>query len=45
MRPDNITMTQTQANDIIMAARAHWFPDEETPATDDAVEEVEEAKE
>jgi transcription termination/antitermination protein NusA len=45
MLPDNITMTQTQANDIIMAARAHWFPDEETPATDDAVEEVEEAKE
>ena len=48
MLPANVIMTQTQANDIIMAARAHWFPDEETPATDetdDAVEEDEEAKE
>ncbi len=25
-------MTQDEANDVIMAARAHWFEDEETPA-------------
>ncbi|NQU58204.1 MAG: transcription termination/antitermination protein NusA, partial [Rhodospirillales bacterium] len=29
--PAALAMSQTQANEIIMAARAHWFPDEETP--------------
>jgi len=31
MLPAEISMNLTQANDIIMAARAHWFPDDETP--------------
>jgi N utilization substance protein A len=31
MLPAEIPMSLTQANDIIMAARAHWFPDDETP--------------
>ena len=34
MLPAGQALTQSQANDIIMAARAHWFPDEETPAGD-----------
>ena len=34
MLPATIPMTQTQANDIIMAARAHWFEDEEAAAVE-----------
>lgn len=34
------TLTEDQANDIIMSARAHWFADEETA---DAADDVEEA--
>jgi transcription termination/antitermination protein NusA len=30
--PADISMSQNQANEIIMAARAHWFPDEELGA-------------
>ncbi len=44
MLPATISMTQTQANDIIMTARAHWFPDEE-PAAEESSDEAEEAKE
>jgi N utilization substance protein A len=29
--PADLAMGLTQANEIIMAARAHWFPEEETP--------------
>ncbi len=45
MLPPDLSMTQTQANDIIMAARAHWFPDEEVPSTEGADQDVEEAEE
>ena len=38
------TMTQDQANDIIMAARAHWFDDEEQPAADADAEDTAETK-
>jgi N utilization substance protein A len=34
MLPAEIPMSETEANDIIMAARAHWFPDEELPGSE-----------
>ncbi|MCK5425664.1 MAG: transcription termination/antitermination protein NusA [Emcibacter sp.] len=37
-------LSETQANDIIMAARAHWFDDEETEETEEVKEEAVEEK-
>jgi N utilization substance protein A len=34
MLPVEISMSLAQANDIIMAARAHWFPDEDAQETE-----------
>jgi len=34
MLPVEISMSLDQANDIIMAARAHWFPDEDSKETE-----------
>jgi N utilization substance protein A len=34
MLPVEISMSLAQANDIIMAARAHWFPDEDPQETE-----------
>ena len=34
-------LTEEQGNEIIMAARAHWFDDEEAAAADVATEESE----
>jgi N utilization substance protein A len=31
-------LSDEQGNEIIMAARAHWFADEETPAADTATD-------
>jgi len=39
------TLTQTKANDIIMAARAHWFPEEEAAVEEIAIEGAEGEKE
>ncbi len=36
-------LSDEQGNEIIMAARAHWFTDEEEPATDEAQAEGDEA--
>ncbi|MEJ6594473.1 transcription termination factor NusA [Parasphingorhabdus sp.] len=40
--PDGVlakySLTEEQGNEIIMAARAHWFEDEEAPATADSEE-------
>ncbi len=42
------TLTSAQANDVIMAARAHWFADEETPdavvESDDVAESTEDGE-
>jgi len=35
--PAGLVMNQNQANEIIMAARAHWFPEEETAEGEEAV--------
>ncbi len=35
--PAGLSMSQNQANEIIMAARAHWFPEEETAEGEEAV--------
>jgi N utilization substance protein A len=32
------TLTTDDANQIIMAARAHWFDDEEAPAEEEATD-------
>ncbi len=32
--PADVNLSESQANDIIMAARAHWFADEEAPAVE-----------
>ncbi|MBC8268640.1 MAG: transcription termination/antitermination protein NusA [Rhodospirillaceae bacterium] len=34
--PADVSMSQNQANEIIMAARAHWFPDEDLGASETA---------
>jgi N utilization substance protein A len=41
MLPD-FDLAEEEANDIIMAARAHWFDDEEEPAAEEAAEAEEE---
>ncbi|MDJ0949634.1 MAG: transcription termination factor NusA [Alphaproteobacteria bacterium] len=38
-------LTEAEANDIIMAARAHWFEDEEAPANDQVEADASEADE
>ncbi len=38
-------LTEQEANDIIMAARAHWFEDEEAPAADASEPDAESAPE
>ena len=34
MLPEEISMSQAQANDIIMAARAHWFSEDASAETE-----------
>ncbi len=36
-------LSEDEANDLIMAARAHWFEDEETPEEGDGIGETEDA--
>ncbi|MCH2546165.1 MAG: transcription termination factor NusA [Alphaproteobacteria bacterium] len=42
LMPEDVTLTEQEANEIIMAARAHWFEDEEQEAAEKS-EEVKEA--
>ncbi len=39
------TLTQTKADEIIMAARAHWFEDDEAPAAEETAETAEQPAE